>query len=110
MTSQVMQGGPQVEPQQKEEEREKMSEALVKQLKVLFAKLVQTKKKYQDPSQVLASLVDEFGNKVEVGDQKDIGEFQLNFLERIEEGLHEKPPDAFVKHSTIEMPRETDES
>jgi len=33
--------------------------------------------------------VDDFGNKIQIGDQKDIGEFNLNFLERIEEGLGE---------------------
>ena len=54
--------------------------------------------------------MDEFGNKVEVGDQKDIGEFMLNFLERIEEGLHEQPPDAYVKYSTVESNNATNES
>lgn len=39
---------------------------------------------------MLQSLVDDFGNRILVGEQKDIGEFTLNFIERIEEGLGEK--------------------
>jgi ubiquitin carboxyl-terminal hydrolase 25/28 len=47
-------------------------------------------KKYTEPSEVLRSLVDDFGQPLTLGDQKDIGEFNLNFLERIEEGLRER--------------------
>ena len=36
------------------------------------------------------ALVDDFGHPIALGDQKDIGEFNLNFLERIEEGLGER--------------------
>ena len=43
-----------------------------------------------EPSAVLNSLVDDFGNQLILGDQKDVGEFNLNFLERIEEGLGER--------------------
>jgi len=46
-------------------------------------------RKYADPTSVLKSLVDDFGNSMLVGEQKDIGEFNLNLLERIEEGLGE---------------------
>jgi hypothetical protein len=46
-------------------------------------------KKYATPAQVLQSLVDDFGNQIQIGDQKDIGEFNLNLLERVEEGLGE---------------------
>ena len=47
-------------------------------------------KKYTEPSDVLRALVDDFGQPLTLGDQKDIGEFNLNFLERIEEGLGER--------------------
>jgi hypothetical protein len=53
-----------------------------------------TEKKYTEPSRVLAALIDDFGQPVVLGDQKDIGEFSLNFLERIEEGLGERPANA----------------
>ena len=32
-------------------------------------------KKYADPTQVLKSMTDEWGKPVEIGDEKDIGEF-----------------------------------
>lgn len=32
-------------------------------------------KKYADPSAVASSLVDDSGNKFQVGDERDIGEF-----------------------------------
>ena len=43
-----------------------------------------------DPTAVLKSLTDDFGNPVHIGEQRDIGEFNLNFLERVEEGLGER--------------------
>lgn len=45
---------------------------------------------YTEPSDVLRALVDDFGSPLLLGEQKDIGEFNLNFLERIEEGLGER--------------------
>ena len=36
---------------------------------------------------MLKTLVDDFGNQIMVGEQKDIGEFNLTLLARIEEGL-----------------------
>jgi ubiquitin carboxyl-terminal hydrolase 25/28 len=47
-------------------------------------------KKYTEPSDVLKALVDDSGQPIFFGEQKDIGEFNLNFLERIEEGLGER--------------------
>ena len=44
-------------------------------------------KKYSDPSSVLHSLVDDYGNPISIGDQKDLGEFNMNILQRLEEGL-----------------------
>jgi len=46
-------------------------------------------RKYVDPTAVLRSLTDDFGNQISIGEQRDIGEFLLNFIERIEEGLGE---------------------
>ena len=46
-------------------------------------------RKYVDPTPVLRSLTDDFGNPISIGEQRDIGEFLLNFIERIEEGLGE---------------------
>jgi len=40
-------------------------------------------KKYTDPSKVLQAIVDEYGNPISIGEQKDIGEFNSTFLARI---------------------------
>lgn len=53
----------------------------------MFSNLIFSHKKYADPSAVLNNIVDDLGNTVHFGEEKDIGEFNLNFLERIEEGL-----------------------
>jgi ubiquitin carboxyl-terminal hydrolase 25/28 len=63
---------------------------LAGKLAKLFSKMVLINRKYTEPSEVLRALVDDFGNQITLGDQKDIGEFNLNFLERIEEGLGER--------------------
>lgn len=52
-------------------------------MKKLFAFMTNSDKKYADPTGVLKSLVDDFGNPLEIGDQKDIGEFNQTFLARI---------------------------
>ena len=44
-------------------------------------------KKYSDPTGVLKSTTDDFGQTIEIGDQKDIGEFNQTMLARIQEGL-----------------------
>lgn len=45
--------------------------------------------KYQDPTNVLESMVDDFGNKISIYEQQDIAEFFLNFLDRLQDGLCE---------------------
>ena len=44
-------------------------------MKKLFAFMTKSDKKYADPTGVLKAIVDDFGNPIEIGDQKDIGEF-----------------------------------
>jgi hypothetical protein len=51
--------------------------------------MIVANRKYVDPTAVLRSLTDDFGNPISIGEQRDIGEFLLNFIERIEEGLGE---------------------
>jgi ubiquitin carboxyl-terminal hydrolase 25/28 len=57
-------------------------------MKILFSFMARSDKKYADPTGVLKAIVDDFGNPVEIGDQKDIGEFNSTFLSRISEGLN----------------------
>lgn len=45
--------------------------------------------KYQDPTKVLESIVDDNGQKIQIYLQADICEFFLNFLDRLQDGLGE---------------------
>lgn len=68
--------------------RIKASRKLVYEVKKLFAFLAQSDKKYADPTGVLQAIVDDFGNPIQIGEQKDIGEFNNTFLARVVEGLN----------------------
>lgn len=68
--------------------RIRASQKLILETKKLFAIMSLSDKKYTDPSAVLHSIVDDFGNPIQIGEQKDIGEFNNNFLARIQEGLN----------------------
>ena len=49
--------------------------------------MIASDRKYIDPTDVITSIVDDYGNQIPIGDQKDIGEFNLIFLSRVDEGL-----------------------
>lgn len=67
--------------------RKQASCRLVENLKVLFGNLIASDRKYIDPTDVISSVMDDYGNELTIGDQKDIGEFNLIFLSRIDEGI-----------------------
>ena len=67
----------------------KMSKVLVKNIQKLFAQMLLSNVKYQDPTKVLESVVDDQGRGISIYEQADIGEFFLNFLERMQDGLGE---------------------
>lgn len=50
--------------------------------------MIKSHKRYVDPTEVLNSVVDDLGQKIPIGDQKDITEYHLNFLSRIEEAFY----------------------
>lgn len=56
---------------------------LIQQLQTLFATMALGKKKYLDPSAVLESVVDEQGDQVSIGEEKDISEYNAILLTRI---------------------------
>ncbi|CAD8127523.1 unnamed protein product [Paramecium sonneborni] len=56
-------------------------------LQRLFVYLVHTDRKYVDPYRVFLNVVDEFGNRFQLGDQKDWAEFNLQFITCVDEGL-----------------------
>jgi ubiquitin carboxyl-terminal hydrolase 25/28 len=93
-----------IQKQQQEdfEFKKKLSSCrLVENLKQLFCNLIASDRKYIDPTAVLSSIVDDYGNELTIGDQKDIGEFNLVFLSRIEDGLQEsrKDKEMDIEHS-----------
>ena len=45
------------------------------------------KKKYLDPNRVLESILDDQGDKVAIGDQKDISEYNQVFITRIQDAF-----------------------
>jgi hypothetical protein len=47
-------------------------------------------KKYVDPSGVLNSIVDDFGQRVQIGEEKDIREFNDVLLSRISDAIKAK--------------------
>lgn len=51
--------------------------------------MLESNQKYSDPTKVLESIVDDNGQKIPIYEQKDIGEFFLNFLDRLQDGLGE---------------------
>lgn len=42
-------------------------------MKILFARMINSDRKYLDPTDVISSIVDDYGNDLAIGDQKDIG-------------------------------------
>ena len=72
------------------EVREIASKKMILEMQKLFASLLLSSQKYVDPLQLLNMVVDDFGRKIDVGNQMDVVEYLLNFIERIEEGVDEK--------------------
>lgn len=60
---------------------------LVKELQLLFATMALGKKKYLDPSGVLESVIDDQGDQVAIGDEKDISEYNQVLLQRIQDAF-----------------------
>lgn len=55
--------------------------------------MIGSNQKTADPSEVIKNVVDSKGKPIEIGDQKDLGEYNYEFMERLWEifGLHNKP-------------------
>jgi hypothetical protein len=92
----------------KEKSKMKKSQELVVNLQKMFAAMFLSNIKYQDPTAVLESIVDDNGVGISIYEQKDIGEFFLNFLDRMQDGLGENKSlirklmgDEFARQSSI---------
>lgn len=57
---------------------------------------------------VLQTVVDDFGKKIDVGNQMDVVEYLLNFIERLEEGLGESPQPVSANTSSKDTTRASD--
>lgn len=49
--------------------------------------MLASNRKYIQPAALVNAIVDENGAPLAIGDQKDVGEFNINFLARIEEAM-----------------------
>lgn len=67
----------------------KVRTKLLSQLQKLFSYMILSNRKYVDASEVIKSLLDEYGNPIFIGDQKDAGEFNSFFLDKIDECFRE---------------------
>ncbi|CAG9327992.1 unnamed protein product [Blepharisma stoltei] len=63
---------------------------LLSQLQKLFALMIGSNRKYIDPTSVLSSITDDFGNKIEIGSQRDVGEFNMILVSRISEAMRNR--------------------
>lgn len=85
-------------PVKNDKEKAEAKPELVNKLKKLFTTLIKSNKKYQDASDVLRALRDEFGNPIPIGDQKDISEFHLQFINCL---LDEMKPKVIAKQEEV---------
>ena len=67
----------------------KKSVELIRALQKIFAGMLLSNVKYQDPTEVLEAIVDDNGDSISIYEQKDIGEFFLNLLDRLQDGRGE---------------------
>ena len=95
-----------VAPAKSDKEKAEAKPELVNKLKELFTTLIKSNKKYQDASDVLRALRDEFGNPIPIGDQKDISEFHLQFINCL---YDEMKPKEEVKHEEAKVEVQVEE-
>lgn len=72
-----------------EKAKARSSFELIKALQKMFMQMLLSKVSYADPTPVLEAIVDDNGTPISIYEQKDIGEFFLNLLDRLQDGLGE---------------------
>lgn len=60
---------------------------LINELQILFAKMALGDFKYLDPIGVLDAVVDDQGDKVAIGEERDISEYNSILLQRIRDAF-----------------------
>jgi len=71
----------------KRELRKVTSVNLVNELQRLFSYLAASSRKSLPTSKVTSNILDDFGAVINIGEQKDIGEFNMNFLARVHDAI-----------------------
>ena len=66
-----------------EKAKARSSVELIKALQKMFIQMLLSKVSYADPTAVLEAIVDDSGAPISIYEQKDIGEFFLNLLDRL---------------------------
>lgn len=61
---------------------------LIKELKKMFGLIACGNKAYVEPGPVLASIVDDAAHKYQIGDERDLREFNEIFLSRITDAIN----------------------
>jgi ubiquitin carboxyl-terminal hydrolase 25 len=88
-----------VDDKDKKEKEDKTK--LIQNLKILFSRLIKSNKKYQDASEVLKLTKDEYGNTIQIGEQRDVSEFHLFFFDAL---LNSLKPEIKEKEEIKEQP------
>jgi len=60
---------------------------LIRELQILFSTMALGNKKYLDPNGVLKSVLDNQGDQVAIGEEKDISEYNSILLTRIQDAF-----------------------
>ena len=63
---------------------------LIRELQILFTTMAVGSKKYLDPNGVLESVLDDQGDQVAIGEEKDIAEYNSMLLTRIQDAFNWK--------------------
>lgn len=59
------------------------SKDIVLSMQRQFIEILASNEKYRDPTRILESVIDDNGQKIPIYEQNDIGDFFLNFLNRL---------------------------
>ena len=76
----------------------------------MFSHLIFSHKSYSDPLNVIKCVLDDIGNQININEEKDVGEFNLNFIERLKEGLECKAENKVETVNLLDSPVKIDKN
>jgi hypothetical protein len=81
----------------------KIPVALVSELQLLFAHMQLSLNKFNSPEDLLKNVTDDDGIKIEIGAQKDAGEFNINLITKFDQGVsYEQREPSSYNHSYLQ--------